>query len=121
MTMRGVLLTAVAGVALAWATTTPAAALVDTHGREWRQLYETTGLSFDQVAAVCPRDGVTPCAGTAGAADLSRWVWATREQVRELLTEYAPGLATAEPPALSGPDVFFNAMSFLGVMRWTTF
>src|SRR4051794_14485955 len=101
MMMRRVLLTAAAGLALASAgTPTAAAALVDAHGREWRQLYETTGLSFDQVASVCPRDAVTPCSGTVGGRDLNRWVWGTKEQVRELLSEYAPALATAEPPAL---------------------
>ena len=31
-----------------------AANVQDTHGREWRQLYETTGLSWNQVDSVCP-------------------------------------------------------------------
>src|SRR3954462_15586706 len=102
MTIRRALLTAGAGLAFASGTTgTAGAALVDAHGREWRQLYETTGVSFDQVASVCPRDSVTPCAGAAGGADLTRWVWGTREQGRELLSEYAPQLATGGPPALA--------------------
>jgi hypothetical protein len=91
----------------------------DTHGREWRQLYETTGLSWDQVASVCPRDGKTPCSGTVGGKDLTGWVWGTDEQVLELLIEYAPELETADPPLLSGSEYFLEAMGFLNVMRWT--
>src|SRR5438034_6518706 len=35
----------------------PAQAFVDdVHGKEWRQLTETVGLSWDQVAQVCPQD-----------------------------------------------------------------
>ena len=44
----------------------PAGAVDDGHGHEWRQLYETTGLSWNDVAAVCPRDGSTPCEGSSG-------------------------------------------------------
>ena len=91
----------------------------DTHGREWRQLYETTGLSWDQVDSVCPRDGATPCSGTVGGKDLTGWVWGTDAQVLELLSEYAPELATANPPYLSGPDYFLRGAAFLNVMRWT--
>ena len=91
----------------------------DTHGREWRQLYETTGLSWDQIDSVCPRDGATPCSGTVGGKDLTGWVWGTDAQVLELLSEYAPELATADPPYLSGPDYFLRGAAFLNVMRWT--
>ena len=91
----------------------------DTHGREWRQLYTTTGLSWEQIDSVCPRDGVTPCSGTVGGKDLGGWVWGTDAQVLELLTEYAPELATANPPYLSGPAYFGRGAAFLNVMRWT--
>ncbi len=91
----------------------------DTHGREWRQLYETTGLSWEQIDSVCPRDGATPCSGTVGGKDLTGWVWGTDTQVLELLTEYAPELATANPPFLSGPAYFGRGAAFLNVMRWT--
>ncbi len=96
-----------------------AANVQDTHGREWRQLYETTGLSWNQVSSVCPRDGVTPCSGTVGGKNLTGWVWGTDAQVLELLTEYAPELATANPPSLSGPAYFGRGAAFLNVMRWT--
>ena len=35
----------------------------DGNGKRWRQLTETVGMTPDQVAAVCPRDGETRCSG----------------------------------------------------------
>ena len=90
-------------------------------GREWRELFETTGLSWSQVATVCPTDGVTACSGTVGGRNLTGWTWATAGQVRDLLDDHAPGLATADPPVVSGIDGFWAGISFLGVMRWTTY
>jgi hypothetical protein len=68
--VRAVFVTGLFVVALA-AGGTPAGAVppdpVDGgNGMEWRQLYETTGLSWDQVAQICPRDGATPCSGSIG-------------------------------------------------------
>lgn len=89
------------------------------NGREWRELYTTTGLSWSQVASVCPTDGVTPCSGSVGGRNLTGWTWATAPQVRDLMDDYAPGLATAD--VVTGIDGFWGAIGFLGVMRWTTF
>ena len=89
-------------------------------GREWRELYQTTGVSWSQVASVCPTDGATPCSGTVGGRNLTGWTWATASQVRDLLDDYAPGLATADPPVVSGIEGFWGGISFLAVMRWTT-
>ena len=90
-------------------------------GKQWRELYETTGLTWSQVASVCPTDGQTPCAGTVGGKDLTGWTWGTSDQVRNLLDDYAPGLATADPPVVTGIDGFWASISFLSVMRWTTY
>jgi hypothetical protein len=46
----------------------------DGQGKTWRQLTETTGLIWSQVAQVCPQDGVTPCNGVVGGRDLRGWV-----------------------------------------------
>ena len=59
-------------------------------GKEWRQLYETAGVSWNQVAEICPRDGETPCSGTIGAKNFTGWVWATDEQVVDLLGHSSP-------------------------------
>ncbi|MET0523471.1 MAG: calcium-binding protein [Nocardioides sp.] len=90
-------------------------------GREWRELYETTGLSWTEIASVCPTDGATACSGTVRGRNLTGWTWATASQVRDLLDDYAPGLTTAEPPVVSGIDGFWAGISFLAVMRWTTY
>jgi RTX calcium-binding nonapeptide repeat (4 copies) len=86
---------------------------------EWRQLYETTGLSWNQVAGVCPRDGETPCSGSIGTKVLTGWVWATDAQLVELMGTFEPAILTADPPAVSGPEYFLTAAGFLGQMRWT--
>ncbi len=62
----------------------------DGHGKEWRQLTDSVGLSWEQVAEVCPRDGLSPCAGVAGALDLTGWTWATDSEVIELFSFYVP-------------------------------
>ena len=90
-------------------------------GREWRELFETTGLSWSEVASVCPTDGATVCSGTVRGRNLTGWTWATADQTRDLLDDYAPGLTTAEPPVVSGIDGFWGGISFLAVMRWTTY
>ena len=89
------------------------------NGREWREVAATTGLSWSEVASVCPTDGVTACSGSVGGRDLTGWTWASAPQVRDLMVQYAPGLATAD--AVTGIDGFFGSISFLGVMRYTTF
>jgi hypothetical protein len=59
----------------------PADLTDDGTGKRWRPLTDTTRLSWDQVAHVCPSDGATPCTGAIGAKDLTGWVWATADQV----------------------------------------
>jgi Ca2+-binding RTX toxin-like protein len=88
--------------------------------KEWRQVYETTGLTWSQVASVCPRDGATPCSGSVAGKNLSGWVWATAEQVLGLMDNYVPTLSM-ENPSVSGPEYMLPAAGFLGVMRWTTY
>jgi hypothetical protein len=91
----------------------------DGAGREWRQLYETTGVTWNQVAAICPLDGATPCSGSIGSNSYSGWVWATDAQVVEFMSRWEPALAAADPPNISGIDYFFSAIDFLSSMRWT--
>ncbi|MEQ1516538.1 MAG: hypothetical protein ABL931_08635 [Usitatibacteraceae bacterium] len=83
----------------------------DKHGREWRQLVETTGLSATQIASVCPRDGVTACTGSVGSRNLTGWVWATEPQVTQLLSYYTPDILTNR--VLNGWGYFGAASAFL--------
>src|SRR5262245_20264388 len=89
----------------------------DGDGKAWRQLIETTGLSWTQVAQVCPRDGATPCTGIVGGRDLRGWIWGTSEQVTTLLARYEPAILTS--PIVSGPQVFFTAENFFSAFRPT--
>jgi hypothetical protein len=95
------------------------AQLTDGADREWRQLTETTGLSWNQVAEICPRDGETSCSGSIGGRDLKTWVWATDKQVTEFMGQYEPALLTADPTSVSGSSTMFTAMGFLEDMRPT--
>src|SRR5947208_14362181 len=71
----------------------PAQAFVDdVHGKEWRQLTESVGLSWDQVAQGGPQDGATACAGSAGGIDLTAWVGASDARTTALLSHIAPDL-----------------------------
>jgi hypothetical protein len=122
MSSRLIALAALTVAALAGAM--PAAAvppdpLQDHSGKRWRQLYETTSAGWSQVAQVCPRDGVTPCSGSIGAKALTGWVWATADQVVELMGAYEPAILSADPPSMSGGAYFGSAQTFLGEMRWT--
>ncbi len=122
MSSRMIVLATLSVVVLAGAM--PAAAvppnpLLDNDGKQWRQLYETMPASWSQVAQVCPRDGVTPCSGSIGSKVLTGWVWATAEQVVELMGAYEPAILTANPPSVSGDAYFGSAQTFLGEMRWT--
>ncbi len=84
----------------------------DGHGREWRQLPTTTGLSWNQVATVCATDGATPCAGSVGGRDLSGWTWATQDQVRQLMGYFEPAIVAS--PCIGGPAYFLSAMGMVG-------
>ncbi|HYS08730.1 MAG TPA: hypothetical protein VEP66_08290 [Myxococcales bacterium] len=108
--------------ALATTLTSPAARaqgspVNDGHGKEWRQLTDSVGLSWEQVAEVCPRDGLSPCAGVAGALDLTGWTWATDSEVIELFSFYVPEILAGSP--VQGQQAFFAAQTFFGSFRPT--
>jgi len=89
----------------------------DGAGKVWRQLTETTGLSWTQVAQVCPRDGASPCSGVIGGRDLRGWIWGTAEQVTALLGQFEPAILTT--PTVEGFEQFFSAENFFGSFRPT--
>lgn len=50
---------------------------------EWRQVTDTTGFSWDQVAQVCdPLSGV--CRGSLGETDFTGWNWASAKHVSKM-------------------------------------
>ena len=84
----------------------------DGRGREWRQLTETTGLTWDQLVAALPRDGVTPANGMVGARNVSGWVWATESQVLELFSLWAPEILASPERAVGGYEFLSSALEF---------
>lgn len=97
--------------AVSIASTTLAADFDDGNNRLWRQVKDTTGLTWDQVASVCSIDGETPCSGAVGGKDLTGWVWATQDQVRDLMAIFAPDIA--ELNQVSGPAYTLPGFGFL--------
>jgi hypothetical protein len=93
--------------------------VIDGQGLAWRSLTETVGLSWNQVAALCPRDGVNPCWGSINGVNLSGYVWATEAQLLQKLATFDPAILTT--PTLVGnqygPAVtaFFNTFGVSGV------
>ncbi len=116
LALAAALVTASAFVGSVTASPSSAAPTVGT--REWNELFPTTGLTWAQVATVCPTDGVTPCSGTVGGKNLTGWVWATEAQVLELFERYAPGI-TAANPHVNG--TFGAGVGFLNEFRWTRY
>src|SRR5438094_8169269 len=73
----------------------PAQAFVDdVHGKEWRQLTETVGLRWDQVAQGCPQDGACACVGSVGGIALTHWCRASDSPTIELFSRFHPRVLT---------------------------
>lgn len=68
-------------------------------GKEWRQLTDTAGLTWDQAATVC--DVATgACGGTLGSVSLADWTWAAHTDVQALFEELIkPGPANIQFPS----------------------
>jgi hypothetical protein len=99
--------------ALATSTAVYAQPIQDATGNEWRQLTETTNLSWDEVSSVCPTDGETPCSGSVRDVELTGWVWGSAEQVVDFLAEFEPDLLTAEFSLLSGLEYFSSVSTVI--------
>jgi hypothetical protein len=56
---------------------------------EWRQLTDTTPLSWDEVATVCPPGG-GECNGSVNGIEFNGWSWATAFQVSALFNYFRP-------------------------------
>ncbi len=89
------------------------AAVNDGHGKEWRQLTTTAGLSWNQTALVCPQDGVGRCSGLL----LGDWTWATDAQVLQLMSYTEPAMATNR--SVSGFQYLTTAGNFLNIFSPT--
>jgi hypothetical protein len=68
-----------------------ASATLMIQGTEWRQLTETGGFSWNDVATVCPINGGL-CSGSLRSTSFDGWNWANVFEVGELL-----GILTPHP------------------------
>jgi hypothetical protein len=93
---------------LAGASTAGAQTVNDGHYKEWAQVADRAGVTWNQLAATCPTDGATPCAG-------NEWVWATDQQVLELFGYYEPAIIGTR--GVGGMAQFFTAQNFLSAFR----
>ena len=101
----------IAATLAAAATVASAQGYNDGTGREWRQVTTTTGISWSQVASVCPTDGSGPCAGTASGRDLTGWYWASQAEVQEFFALFAPEIA--DLGCVGGPAYVLSGLSML--------
>jgi hypothetical protein len=94
-------------------------AYTDSKGRQWRQTGALVARTWNQVKSVCPTDGATTCDGALGGQDLTGFVWATREDVIELLAEWVPAI-TATGDA-GGANYTLEGLQFFEVFNETSF
>lgn len=93
------------------ATVASAQGYNDGTGREWRQVSSTTGMSWSQVASVCPTDGSGPCSGIASGRDLTGWYWASQAEVQEFFALFAPEIA--DLGCVGGPAYVLSGLFML--------
>jgi hypothetical protein len=86
----------------------------DGHGKEWR-FPKLSAISWNQAAAVCPQDGVNTCSGSVGLQNLDGWIWATDEQVLQLMSYYEPAMLTNR--SVTGFQYSITANTFLNAFQ----
>lgn len=85
--------------------------------REWRQLTDTTYVTWNEIAAACPVDGRTPCSGAilrsqdGASIDVTGWIFARNEDVQALFEAIIqPGTTNFDGPLdsysrIDDPDI----------------
>jgi hypothetical protein len=93
------------------------AGYIDGQGREWLQVKSFTGKTWQQIDAICPNDGFTPCVGTLSGVNITGFVWATQEQVLSLFAESVPNIV--EAGFVGGPGYVVAGLEFFGPFQPT--
>lgn len=65
------------------------AAAVTLNGLDWRQVTDTTGLTWNQVNSVCSGTN-NACSGSVGGVNFDGWSWASQDHVVDMLAAYTP-------------------------------
>ena len=81
-------------------------------GLAWRQLTDTAGagLSWNEVASVCPLDE-TPCHGSVNGVDFTGWTWASSDRVYRMVNTLT-GFEVPASASFDSPfEVFFDSLA----------
>ena len=114
-----ILRTLIVTFSLAIAAASTAYAVDDGHGKDWKNMPTSGVPTWEQVAAVCPPNGVTPCNGKLGTVNMKDWIWATAPQVRQLFGYYAPAILASPTQSVSGYEYYSIAAQFQSVFGIT--
>jgi hypothetical protein len=127
------LLTIVATLALTCSSAGAQAAIVfdDGHGKDWRQVTDTAGIGWSDIASACPLNGATACSGTVDGVNMTGWVFASVDQVGQLFSyfgEFPGGIDQVNVPSTShASDFLDNAINqtysdniYRAVFGWTS-
>lgn len=89
-------------VAALFAASSAQASYIDASvGLQWRQLTETNGLTWNELASVCAaQTGV--CQGSVRGVDLSGWTWASSEEITALFNRLSVPLNGVTAETASG-------------------
>ena len=80
---------------------------IDSTGLEWKNLTEITVSDIQTVEDVCAS---TPCQGMLGAVDVTGWVWASEDEVLNLLHDFSDVIPGTGDSAGAG---FIGAMGLV--------
>lgn len=111
--------TVIVTVLLACVAASSAYAVDDGHGKDWQNISAGGRPTWEQVAAVCPTDGITPCTGKLGVTNMNDWIWATVPQVTQLFGYYAPAILSSPTQSVGGYEYFSIAAQFQSVFGIT--
>jgi hypothetical protein len=85
------------------------------NGREWAQPDLFTGLSYNEVIAVCP-GGICITGGVLNGHDMTDWKWALQEDLIALFNYYISG--TVSEPLL--PEIYINYTAWGEPEQWSS-
>lgn len=113
-----------------WAAHAPGwAVYADGKGRDWRQVLDTRGLDWADLAGACPMEASAPCDGVVRGVDLGGWTWANRAQVKDLFNALLAAQPDGPPQrglsdavgSVAGPGYYWLAASLLHAAFEPTF
>lgn len=132
MASKHIVMSALATLMCCSSATFAATVFDDGHGKEWRQVTDTQGISWSDIASACPLNGISACNGSVDGVNLTGWTFASAQQVGDLFSyfgDFPGGITLANVPQATshagefldtaiGPTYTDNVIRF--VMGWTS-